>query len=95
MSKKTEPRLYIVGYIASKLAAGRRTNVWPYLPTGQVRDGAGQERVKDWVIAIQETISDDDLKKKVASSPGDVGPLGELASNELTHYLQYYYHNPE
>lgn len=94
MSKKTEPRLYIVGYIASKLAAGRRTNVWPYLPTGQVRDGAGQERVKDWIVGILETKTDDNLKKAVAASPGDVDNLGDIASNELIHYLNYYHNNP-
>lgn len=91
MNKKTEPKLYITGYIASKLAAGRRSGVWPYLPVGQVRDGAGQERVKEWVVNILETTSDDDLKNKVAAAPSDVGNLGELASNELYHYLQYFH----
>lgn len=91
MNKKTKPKLYIVGFIASKLAAGRRSGVWPYLPVGQVRDGAGQERVKEWVVAIQETTNDDDLKKKVSASPPDVGNLGEIAKNELFHYLQYFY----
>ena len=90
MSKKTEPRIYITAYIASKLAAGRRSGVWPYLPTGQVRDGAGQERVRDWVVGIQETTNIDDLKKAVAASPSDVGQLGDIASNELYHYLNYY-----
>ena len=64
MNKKTEPRIYITAYISSKLAAGRRSSVWPYLPTGQVRDGAGQQRVRDWVVAIQETTNDDDLKRQ-------------------------------
>ena len=90
MNNKTIPRLYIVGFIAAKLAAGRRSNIWPYRAVGQVRDGAGQERVKEWVVGIQKTTNDDDLKKAVAASPGDVGQLGEIASNELTHYLGYY-----
>lgn len=91
MNKKTEPRLYIVAYIASKLAAGRSTIFG--IPTGQVRDGAGQQAVRDWVVAIQETTNDDDLKKAVAASPGVVGPLNDLASNELTHYLAYFHQN--
>lgn len=94
MNKKTEPRLYIVAYIASKLAAGRRSGVWPYLPVGQVRDGAGQQRVRDWIVAIQKTTNDDDLKKAVAASPGDVGQLGDIAANELSHYLVYFHTNP-
>ena len=91
MSKNlTDPKVYIVGYIGSKLAAGRHSDAWPYVPVGQVRDGAGQEQVKDWLVAIQESDSIDELKANINASPGVLGEINNLARGELEHYLEYY-----
>lgn len=91
MSKMPEPKVYITAYIGAKLSAGRRSNVWPYLPVGQVRDGAKQEVVKDWLVDIQQAKDIDDLKAKVSASPHFLGGIGDLARGELGHYLEAYH----
>ena len=89
--KKTEPRFYIVSWLCGKIAGGKTTNFAGItIPLRGVTDGAGQERIREWVVSILETTNDDDLKKKVGASPKDVDNLGDLASRELDHYLAYF-----
>lgn len=95
MSKMPEPKVYITAYIGSKLAAGRRSNVWPYLPVGQVRDGAKQEVVKQWLVNVQQAKDTDDLKTHIQNSPDFLGGINGLALNELRHYLEAYNNQPE
>ena len=90
MNKKIIPRIYIVSWIGSKLAAGRRSNVWPYLPVGQVRDGAGQEQVREWITSILQTKTDAGLRKAVGASPAVLGEIGSLGVRELDHYIAFY-----
>lgn len=91
MSKNlTTPVIYITAYIGSKLAAGRHSSIWPYQPVDQVRDGAGQEQVKDWLVDVQESDSIDELKQNISNSPAVLGDINNLARGELEHYLDYY-----
>ena len=91
MSKSlTEPKVYIVAYIGSKLAAGRHSSIWPYQPVAQDLDGAAQEQVKDWLVGVQESADLDDLKANINASPSVLGEINNLARGELEHYLDYY-----
>ena len=62
MNKKTEPKYYAAAYIAGKLAGGKTAKIAGVaVPIFGVRDGAGQERIREWIVNILETTNDDDL----------------------------------